>query len=86
METVLVEIFARLLGVPDEKAGLILYSISNFYAWLTLIGDTMALDDRFKQFTSTWNKKAERLRPLNDIRVRLAHHTVYESIGANDWA
>jgi hypothetical protein len=84
METVLVEIFAFLIGTSDEKAGLILYSI-NFHTWLSLISGAIALDSRFSRVSKVWNKKVERLRPLNDVRVRLAHHTVWESTGPEDF-
>ena len=76
METKLVYIFSLLLGISPQRAGLILYSIINFMTWLTLITDMFASEPLlFGQFSSSWNKKFERLRTLNDTRVRIAHQT-----------
>lgn len=84
METTIVRIFALVMHTTDEKAGLVLYSIMNFNTWLAVTSELMALDKKYSEFTDSWNKKAERLRSLNDTRVRLAHHTVWES-DPNDW-
>jgi hypothetical protein len=78
METALVGIFSELIGVRYEKGGLILYSIMNFNTWLVLITELYAVDQRYSDLSKRWNKKFERLRALNDIRTRLAHHTVWQ--------
>jgi hypothetical protein len=72
----LVALTGLLLGVNFQKAGLILYSIPSFYTWLSIIDDLFALEEkRFGTFKPEWGQIAERLKKLNEIRVRLAHHT-----------
>jgi hypothetical protein len=79
MESLIVQIAARLIGTTDEKAGLIFYSINNFYAWLSIIDDLFVLSPAFAAHKETWNGLTAILRELNDTRVRLAHHTVWDS-------
>jgi hypothetical protein len=76
-EHILASIFAQLLGAPEQKAGLVLYSINNFYAWLTLIDELIAIDDHFTSIKDEWGGLSSKLKPLNDIRLRLAHHTSF---------
>ena len=77
MEGYIAEIFAQLLGAPREKAGLVLFSITNFYSWLTIIDDLIAIDDTFTPIKDEWGQIAKKLKELNDTRVRLAHHTSF---------
>ncbi|MDQ1405357.1 MAG: hypothetical protein QOG55_986 [Acidobacteriaceae bacterium] len=81
LEMTLVFLFSRLLSITPRQAGLVLYSIMNFYTWLTLITDLFASEPKFAHLRGAWNKKFERLRALNDTRTRLAHHTTFESEG-----
>ena len=78
MEGKVVQIGARLLGTSDVKAGLVFYSIMNFFAWLTIIDELFSLEPRFNSLKETWGPIGSKLRVLNDIRVRLAHHTVWD--------
>jgi hypothetical protein len=75
-EGLLVGIAAMLLDTKLEKAGLVFYSISNFHTWLSIIGELFAMDSRFQAFRSDWTHIANRLKKLNDTRVRLAHHAL----------
>ena len=77
-EHVMAEIFATLMDAPKRKAGLALYSINNFYSWLTLIDDLFSMDEHFSPLKSEWGAIAEKLKGLNDTRVRLAHHTSFK--------
>jgi len=79
METTIVQIFSILMGTQDQKAGIVLYSIMNFNAWLMIIDELIGSDPLFEGFKRNWSKKANRLRRLNETRVRLAHHTMWES-------
>jgi DNA repair exonuclease SbcCD ATPase subunit len=76
-EGTLVVIAAMLLDTRMEKAGLVLYSITNFYTWLSIIDELFAMDPRYRALRSQWTEIAERLKKLNDTRVRLAHHAVH---------
>ena len=76
MEEVMVLILALLLRVPDEKAGLILYSTINFNVWISIIDELFAIDELHASLKPRWNKIAERLRRLKDGRDRIAHHAV----------
>lgn len=78
MEGNIILIFAKLMGTTNEKAGLVLYSM-NFMAWLPLVTDLFANDKKYGKISSKWNKKFERLRSMNNTRVRLAHHTILEN-------
>lgn len=77
MESKLIEIASHLIGTTNAKAGLILYSM-NFYGWLTLIDELFLLEPKFSQFKESWGDISDKLRGLNDTRVRLAHHTVWD--------
>jgi hypothetical protein len=72
----LVVIAALLLDTTTEKAGLVLYSINNFYTWLSIIGELFVMDPRAQALRPDWLDIAKRLKKLNDTRVRLAHHEV----------
>lgn len=78
METTIVRIFSVIMRTEEKKAGIVFYSIMNFNTWLMVISDLIAIDPAFKKHAGNWNKKVDRLRRLNDTRVRLAHHTVWE--------
>jgi hypothetical protein len=74
-EGLLIFIAALLILTTPQKAGLIFYSIPNFYAWLSIIDDLFEHEKVFSEQKSEWGKIAERLKKLNDTRVRLAHQT-----------
>jgi hypothetical protein len=76
MEGSLVHIASWLLDSKTNKVGLVLYSINNFHTWLSIIDELFATDPNFSPLRSDWIKIAERLRKLNDVRVRLAHHAL----------
>lgn len=78
MEGVLVEIAAKLLGTSERKTGLILYSIMNFYSWLNIIDELFSQEEKYSEQKIEWGSACAKLRSLNDIRVRLAHHTVWD--------
>jgi hypothetical protein len=73
----IVMIAAMLLSIPDEKAGLIFYSIINFNTWLAIVNDLFRADPRFQGLMGEWNKISSRLRGLKNLRDRLAHHGVH---------
>ena len=79
-ETSIVRICARLLETDEEKAGLVLFSL-NFVAWLPLITELFKSSKKHQRLKKKWNKQEEQLKILNDLRVRLAHHTSWESRG-----
>jgi len=72
----LVIVAAMLLDTTQEKAGLIFYSINNFHSWLSIIDELFAIEPRYRSLRSDWTPIAERLKKLNDTRVRLAHHAL----------
>jgi hypothetical protein len=76
MEGFLVHIVSWLLDSQTKKVGLVLYSINNFHTWLSIIDELFAMDPNFSPLRSDWTKIAGRLRKLNDVRVRLAHHAL----------
>jgi hypothetical protein len=76
MEGFLVNIVSWLLDSKTKKVGLVLYSINNFHTWLSIIDELFATDPNFSPLRSDWTKIAGRLRKLNDVRVRLAHHAL----------
>jgi hypothetical protein len=76
MEGSLVHIASWLLDSGSKKVGLVLYSFNNFHTWLSIIDELFAIDPNFSSLRSDWIKIAERLRKLNDVRVRLAHHAL----------
>ena len=77
METKIIHFGADLLDCNVEKAGVVFYSITNFYSWLNIIDELLRLDKRLSSVKREWNQVSTRLRKLNDIRVRLAHQTAY---------
>jgi hypothetical protein len=77
METRLIHIAAHLLDSDNKKTGVVFYSIANFNTWLSVIEDLLSLDKHLASIRRDWTKLAARLRGLNDIRVRLAHHTAW---------
>jgi hypothetical protein len=77
----LVVIGAMLLDTAFEKAGLVFYSITNFHTWLSIIDELFAMEPRFQALRSDWREIADRLKKLNDTRVRLAHHAVNSGKG-----
>ena len=78
METRLVTIAALLLGTSEQKAGLLMYSIMNFNVWLIIIDELFSMEPRYQHHKATWTAQSDELRGMNDTRVRLAHHTVWE--------
>jgi hypothetical protein len=76
MEGFLVHIASCLLDSGPKKVGLVLYSINNFHTWLSIIDELFAMDPNFSPLRSDWTKIAGRLRKLNDVKVRLAHHAL----------
>lgn len=76
MEEMLVVIVAMLLRVPNEKAGLVMYSILNFNSWIEIINVLFELDDQFRPFRRKWSKIGERIRSMKDQRDQLAHHSI----------
>lgn len=77
MEESIVRIASFLLETPRDRAGIVMYSILNFNAWLSIIGELISLDSRYSPLKPKWNKISERLRRLKDTRDRLAHHTIH---------
>lgn len=77
MEIRLVQIASKLLGTDERKAGLVLYSINNFYSWISIIDGLFDEDGKFPTPKAKWSKLTSDLKRLNDIRVRLAHQAVY---------
>jgi hypothetical protein len=75
MEGRLVQIAAKLLKSPDERTGLVMYSILNFHIWLQVIDDLFVMDGTYKQSHKLWRGVIDDLKKENDIRARLAHHT-----------
>jgi DNA repair exonuclease SbcCD ATPase subunit len=77
----LVYVAAMLLDTTPEKAGVVFYSIMNFYTWLSVIDELFAIDPKYQPLQSDWNAIAKRLKKLNEVRVRLAHHAVEHGKG-----
>jgi hypothetical protein len=77
----LIYIALMLLDTSSEKVGVIFYSIPNFYSWLTIIDELFSLDEKFASQKPNWGKIVERLKRLNDTRVRLAHHALASAEG-----
>jgi hypothetical protein len=75
MEGFLVAVAGMLLDTRFAKAGLILYSIPNFYSWLSIIDELFSMEQKFSAQKPEWGTIADRLKKLNDTRVRLAHHS-----------
>ena len=79
LEQCLVGITAGLLCTSEKKAGIVMYSIINFGAWLGIIGELFAEDELFVHLKSRWDKLSSRLRALKDTRDRIAHHSVFSA-------
>jgi hypothetical protein len=77
----LVYVAAMLLDTTQKKAGLVLYSIINFYTWLSIIDELFAMDPKYQPLRPDWIAIDKQLKKLNDVRVRLAHHTVRSGKG-----
>src|SRR5437762_9628359 len=77
MEGEIVEIATVLIGTTERKAGLIFYSIMNFYAWLSIIDELFSLDPLYESHKPDWCKCSEVLRMLNDTRIQLDQHTIW---------
>jgi hypothetical protein len=77
MESPIVAIASVLLETSLQKAGLVFYSM-NFHAWLSVVDELFLLDENYGDKRSEWTSICKRLTELNDIRVRLAHHTSLE--------
>jgi hypothetical protein len=78
METRLVMVASVLMGTSERKAGLVLYSIMNFYTWLSIMDDLFQMDPDFQTLQSEWAAVQKKLKGMNDTRNRLAHHTAWE--------
>jgi hypothetical protein len=78
MESSIVAIASLLLETSFQKAGLVFYSIANFNVWLDVVGELFSLEEKYSDKQSEWTSISKRLRDLNGIRVRLAHHTSLE--------
>lgn len=76
MEEAIVVIAALLLRVPNEKAGLMMYSILNFNSWLDIINSLFDIDDTLLPFKGRWSKVSRRIRAIKDQRDQLAHHPI----------
>jgi hypothetical protein len=79
IEDYLVLIVGRLLRVPTVKAGLLMYSILNFSAWLAIIHGLFEMDETLAPLQKRWGKISERIRKIKDQRDQLAHHSVQMS-------
>src|SRR5437660_12484812 len=77
MEEDLVKIVALLMRTSQAKAGLVMYSIINFYVWINVIDELLAIEGADEEVLTQWRSIAEALKTENDIRVRLAHHFVH---------
>jgi hypothetical protein len=78
MEERLVGVVGRLLRTTEPKAGLVMYSIINFYTWIQIIDDLFAIDGTYPKSLKLWRGMKEQLKAENDVRVRLAHHAMFE--------
>lgn len=78
MESSLVIVAAKLLGTTPQKTGLVLYSIINFYSWLSVIDELFLVETKYAAHKDEWGEISAKLRSLNDVRVRLAHHTLWD--------
>jgi hypothetical protein len=76
MEERLVQVASRLLKTSQVKAGLVMYSIINFNAWLDIIEGLFVLDGTYPQSLKKWRRICQALRGIKDTRDRLAHHAL----------
>src|ERR1700758_619872 len=65
MEERLVSVVARLLRTSDAKAGLVMYSIMNFHAWVQIIDDLFVLDSTYPKSLKLWRKMIDDLKAEN---------------------
>jgi hypothetical protein len=72
----LVQIAANLLRTSEEKAGLVMYSIININIWLQIIDELFVLNGTYPKSLRLWRQISESIRSENNIRVRLAHHSM----------
>jgi hypothetical protein len=79
LEQCLVSTTAALLFTTEKKAGIVMYSIINFGAWLGIVGELFAEDELFAHLKPKWDKFSSRLRALKDMRDRIAHHSVFSA-------
>src|SRR5687767_7635572 len=79
MENSLITVVSLLLETTHSRAGIVMYSVLNFGAWIQIIDDLIALDSRYLPLKPKWNKIGGRLRGHKDTRDRLAHHSVHYS-------
>ena len=84
MEERLVQIGARLLRTSHDKAGLVFYSIINFNVWLDILDQLFVLDGTYENSYAKWHTLVSLLRKENDIRARLAHHSLDQEFKI-DW-
>jgi hypothetical protein len=76
MEEGLILVLRLLTGVNAAQAGIILYSIVNFNAWLGIIDELLMQNSVQSNLKPKWNKISATLRALKDDRDRLAHNAV----------
>lgn len=79
LEEMLVCIASLLLTTDIKKAGVVMYSIINFGAWLTIVSELFSHEDLYVPLKPKWDKLTSRLRGLKDVRDRLAHHGALEA-------
>jgi hypothetical protein len=79
LEQCLVSTTAALLFTTEKKAGIVMYSIINFGAWLGIMGELFAEDELFAHLKPKWDKFSSRMRALKDMRDRIAHHSVFSA-------
>ncbi|MEA2920797.1 MAG: hypothetical protein QOF07_760 [Bradyrhizobium sp.] len=79
LEQGLVSTTAGLLFTTEKKAGIVMYSIINFGAWLGIMGELFAEDELFVPLKPKWDKLSSRLRALKDMRDRIAHYSVFSA-------
>jgi hypothetical protein len=76
MEGRLVQVAAKLVGAPEAKVGLIMFSVINIHTWIQIIDDLFLIDGTYPNSMKLWRSIARSLKAENDIRVRLAHHSI----------
>jgi hypothetical protein len=79
LEEILVCIASLLLTNSMQKAGVVMYSIINFGAWLGIITELFPHEELYTHLKPKWDKLTSRLRALKDMRDRLAHHSAFKS-------
>jgi hypothetical protein len=79
LEEILVCIASLLLTNSVQKAGVVMYSIINFGAWLGIITELFPHEELYTHLKPKWDELTSRLRALKDIRDRLAHHSAFKS-------